>query len=188
MSLQVQTFSKNDWLKKMFRKSESHRTVKTAKVSLNMFGYFCKNEGLTELQMIEIYQTYTKNGDIRSLCLSLDKFIQFLAQDRDEIELNSGLIPMPFKKKNPKTIKTYFSFVKSYLRICHGVRISNEDIKDYVTLPKLRKEPRKAIPIKTLKLIFNAASSKRRALYYVLITSGMRISEALALRKHHFSF
>ena len=186
LSLQKQEFSKKDWLDKMFRKSESYRTEKTARVSLRMFDRFCKNEGLTESQMIELYQTYVKNHDIRSICLSLDKFIQFLGQDRDEITLNPELIPMPFKKKSPKTIKTYFAFVKSYLRICHGVRISNEDVKDYVTLPKLRKEPRKAIPIKTLKLIFNNASPRRRALYYVLISSGMRISEALALKKHHF--
>jgi len=186
LSLQEQEFSKNDWLNKMFRKSESYRTEKTARVSLRMFDRFCVSEGLTEPQMIEMYQTYAKNNDIRSICLSLDKFIQFLGQDRDEITLNPELIPMPFKKKSPKTIKTYFAFVKSYLRICHGVRVSTEDIKDYVTLPRLRKEPRKAIPLKTLKVIFNYASPRRRALYYVLISSGMRISEALSLKKHHF--
>ncbi len=188
LSLQKQEFSKNDWFDKMFRKSESYRTEKTARVSLRMFERFCKYEGLTEPQMIEIYQAYVKNNDVRSICLSLDKFIQFLGQDHNEITLNPDLIPLPYKKKSPKTIKTYFSFVKSYLRICHAVRVSTEDIKDYVTLPKLRKEPRKAISIKTLKLICNSALPRRRALYYILISSGMRISEALALTKKNFHF
>ena len=195
MSLQFEEeFSKKDWLEKMFRKSESFRTKNTAKTSLRMFDLFCQNEGLTESQMIERYQEMLKVDDmkkdpnIRGVCLSFDKFIQFLGQDHDEIILHPDVAPMPFKKKSPKSIKTYFSFVKSYLRICHAIKISTDDIKDYVTFPKLRKEPRRAISLETLKLILNNASPRRRALYYVLITSGMRIAEALALKIKNFHF
>jgi len=186
MSLQV--ISDYDWLERQFRKSESSRTRQVAKASLNMFGLFCKNQGTTTQQMIEEYQKLFEKSDIRNICLSLDNFVDFLNQDHDDIVVGSGKHLNHFKRKNPKTITTYFGFVKSYLRICHGVKISTDDIKDYVIFPKQRKEPRKAIPIETIKLIFNHASAERRALYYVLITSGMRIGEALSLTKQNFHF
>ena len=189
MTLQVQEFSKSDFLNRMYRKSESIRTKNVAKTALKMFELFCKNEGLTETQIITMYQAFVKEGDIRSVCISLDRFIQFLNQDRDEIILNAELIPQTFKKKSPNTIKTYFGFVKSYLRLCHAIRISNEDVKDYVQFPKQIKEPRRAISLETLKLILNHASPLRRALYSVLISSGMRLGETLALevRDIHFN-
>ena len=186
MSLQI--FSKDDWLDKMYRMSESARTRQVEASSLSMFQYFCDSEGLREPQMIERYQALAKEGDIRSICLSLDKFVQFLDKDHDEIILNKEIAPIIFKKKSPKTTRTYFGFVKSYLRICHAIRLSIDDIKDYVTFPRPRREPRKAISIKTLKLLFNKASPERRTLYYTLISSGMRIGEALALTKQNFHF
>ena len=181
-----QIFQKEDWLNRMYRKSESTKTRKVAITSLNMFELFCKNEGFKESEMIENYQNYFKESDIDSICNSLDKFVQFLNEDHKEIELNEGRGLRYFRKKTSKTIRTYFSFVKSYLRICYGIRISSEDIKDYVTFPKIRKEQRRAISIGTLKRIFNESSPERRALYYTLISSGMRIGECLALRKQNF--
>ena len=119
MTLQIQTFSKYDWLEQVRRSAGSLRSVNVAKASLRMFELFCKNQGLTASQMIERYQEMLKiddkkrEPDIRSVCLSLDKFIQFLDQDHDEIILRQDLMPMKFKKKSPKTIKTYFGFIKS---------------------------------------------------------------------------
>lgn len=187
MTLQVETFSKYDWFEQVFRKSESLRTANVAKASLRMFELFCKSEGLTESQIIQRYQALAKEGDIRSICLSLDKFVQFLNQDRDDILLNS-IGNRTFKKKSFKTIENYFGFIKSYLRKCHGVKLSNEDIKDYVTFPRRRKEPRQAISLKAIKSILTYASPLRRALYLVLISSGMRIGECLALTIADFHF
>lgn len=48
-----------------------------------MFDLFCQNEGLTESQIIERCQEMLKvdnekkESDIRSMCLSFDKFVQF---------------------------------------------------------------------------------------------------------------
>ncbi|WP_179370830.1 tyrosine-type recombinase/integrase [Nitrosopumilus ureiphilus] len=174
MSLEL--FTDEDYFSRMFRKSESKRTEHSARVSLKIFDIFCKHQGTTINEMIEMYQKLSKESDIRSICLSLDKFVNFLDQDHEGIS----------KRKSPKTIKTYFGFVKSYLRICHGVKVSIDDVKDYIQFPKPRKVPRKAIPIKVLKLICNNASPQRRALYYTLISSGMRLGEALSLTKKNF--
>lgn len=186
-SMTLQVFGREAFLNRMYRKSESTRTEKVASVSLNMFEYFCKNEGKTEDEMIKEFQSLIKVGDIRNVCLVLDRFIQFLGQDQDDIILNGNILPVAFKKKSPKTIKTYFCFVKTYLRQCHDVKISNEDVKDYIQFPKVRKEQRKAISIDTLKKIFRSnASEEQKALFSCLLSSGMRIGEALQLTKENF--
>lgn len=190
MSLDFQTFTDQDWLNRIYRKSDSQRSVNAAKTSLTMFDFFSCHQNFTRKQVIEKYQELFNQDkpDVRSICLSLDKFVQFLDQDHDEIIMNPDSAPTLFKSKSAKTIKVYFGFVKSYLRICHGIKLTTEDIKDYVNFPKNRKEPRRPISIDTLKIIFNNASPERRALYYTLVTSGMRISEALSLTKKNFHF
>ena len=185
MTLQV--FSKENWLERVFRKSESERSKTVAKTAWNMFEAFCTYEGKTEHEKITEYQNLANNGDNRSICLDLDKFVQFLNQDHPEIKQKRKFSVVPFRKKSAKTIKNYFGFIKSYLRLCHAIKLTNEDIQDYIQFPKLRKEQRRPISIETLKKILNAKiDPTRKALYLVLISSGMRLGEALALRKKDF--
>ncbi len=185
------TITDEDWMKKYYRKSNSDGTVHIARTSLNIFDQFCQFEiglnGKSKDTMIENYQKlYNQTKpDIRSICMSLDKFVGFMGEDQDEIVIN-GRCNTTFKAKTPKTIKVYFGFIKSYLRVCQGIRLTTEDIKDYVQFPKHRKEPRRPISIDTLKLLFGKCSPERRALYYVLISSGMRLGEGLSLKKSNF--
>jgi len=95
---------------------------------------------------------------------------------------------LKFKKKNPKTTKNIFGFIKSYLRQCHDIRISNEDVNDFITFPKGIKISKQPVTIEVLKIILNNSNPLRRALYLVLITSGMRLGEALQLVKSDFHF
>jgi len=176
-------FSEKDWLDKVSRNSPRTRIV--AKTALKTFGFFCEDQDCTRDELIKQYQIWYNpkpkpdelvKPDIQSICLSLDKYVDFLGKEH---KINYEIC----KKKSDKTAKIYFSFVKSYLKICHRIRLSNEDIKDYVTFPKERKEPRIPLSLKQLKQIMNNANPKRKALYYILISSGMRLSEALSLTK-----
>ncbi len=196
MMVTVEQFSEEDWLNDLYSSSESGRTVVVAKTSLKTFDQFCKSQKLTRMEMIERYQRWFKpdrvdgerpDPDIQSICISLGKFVQFMNQDHDDItiyERNNIL----FKRKSPKTIKLYFSFIKSYLRKCHKVKLNTEDITDYVKFPKAIKDPRKPLTLEQLKHIMTHASPERKALYYVLISSGMRVGEALTLTPKSFDF
>jgi len=184
MSLQI--FSKDEWLDRVERKSESKGSRQVAETSLSMFDYFCKDEGVKQEEKIDSYLTCQKDGNIDSIYQDLDKFIQFLDEDHEDIILNKDLIPLTFKKKNPRTIITYFGFIKSYLRICYRIKLHSDDIKDFIQFPKIRKTQRKAVSIQVLKTVFNNASPRQRALYYVLVSSGMRLGEALALTPKDF--
>ena len=137
------------------------------------------------MQLIKRLQVLSKQQPprIQGIYNVLGSFVKFLYQDHDEIIINEFTAPQPFKKKNPKSIKTYFGFVRSYLIKCHGIRVTVDDVKAYITFPRIRKVPRKPITLKILKKIIEHSDAKHRALFLTLISSGMRIGESLALRK-----
>ena len=200
MMVSVEQFSEQDWLDGLYSSSESERTIIVAKTSLKTFDQFCTNQGVTRMEMIERYQKWFKpdridgerpDPDIQSICQSLGKFVQFMNKDHEDIVFAYSKRlkrDITFKRKSPKTIKLYFSFIKGYLRKCHKIKLNTEEISDYVKFPKTLKDPRKPISLEQLKHIMTHASPERRALYYVLVSSGMRIGEALTLTKRSFDF
>jgi len=175
MTLQV--YEEADWLEDVKDKSDSERSLIVAETTLKMFNLFCEHTNCKKEDKIKEYQILVKEDDIQSVCQDLSRFVKFLNTDHSEHKS---------KKKSPKTIKIYFGFLKSYLRKCHRVKLTSEDIKDYVTFPKVRKVQPKAMSRKILKTLFFNASPIRRALYCVLVSSGMRVGEALAMRKKDF--
>jgi len=195
----TETYTQEDWLRDIYSSSESTRSVSIANCSLKIFDRFCEYQKETREELVTRYQKWLRpdkvdgdrpESDIRSICLSLGKFVQFMNEDHPEIIIPNPKIPngTPMKKKAPKTIKLYFGFIKAYLRKCHNIKLSTEDIKDFVVFPKQRKDVRQPVTLEQLKLIMDNASPKRRALYYVLISSGMRLGEALSLKKSNFHF
>lgn len=193
-------YSEKEWLSGLFTKSDSARTVIVAKTSLKTFDIFCKHQGFSREQIIKKYQKWLKpdridgerpDSDVRSVCISLSKFTQFMNEDHEDIVTSVNTKTgkeTTFKKKSPKSNKLYFGFVKSYLRKCHEIKVSIDDIQDFVIFPKKRKITRQPISLDQIQHIMNEANSKRRALYYVLVSSGMRLGEALTLTKGDFHF
>jgi len=193
-TMKIESYSDEEWLERF----TPIRTIACAKTSLSVFDQFCQYKnglnGKSKNLIIEQYQEWYNldKPDIRSICLSLDKLIKFMTKDHEDIVISTNknshgeFHKTTFKAKTPKTIKLYFGFIKSYLRICHGVRLTTEDISDFVKFPKEKKEARRPISIETLKLLFGKCDPERRALYYVLISSGMRLGEGLSLKKSNF--
>jgi len=179
-------YSDSDWVERMYKKSNSWNTKNQAGISLRIFDSFCKKElGVSKEGTVKQYQKwYDQNkSDIQSICISLDRFVQFMSQTHEDIIVGNG---SHFKAKAPKTVKNYFGFIKNYLRIVHGIRITNEDVNEFIQFPTHLKEPREPISLKTLKILFDNASPKRRALYYILVSSGMRLGDGLSLKKNNF--
>jgi len=89
--------------------------------------------------------------------------------------------------KSPKTIRTYFGWVRSYLR-CQGIKTDLDDLKDFVSFPTQIIERRKALTKEIIRKLLDNSKEQRKALYLTLLSSGMRVGEALALRKRDFDF
>ena len=121
--------------------------------------------------------------DIQSICTSLNKFVTFCGEDHPEVMASRRAT---WKAKKSSSIRGYFSALKEFLRKCHGIRITSEDVKDFIDFSKEVKESRAPIELATIKQVLSFADPRRRAMYYLLLTSGMRLGEALSLKKTSF--
>ena len=182
-------YSDEEWVERMFDKSNSYTTKANAETSLRVFDHFAKQQiglnGESKDTLISQYQEMfaEEKPNIQGICISLDKFVRFMSKSHDDIAVGNG---STFKAKAPKTMRNYFGFIKNYLRICHGIRLTNEDVQDFVQFPTQRKQLREPVSLENLKMICNRASPTRRALYLILISSGMRLGEGLSLKKSNF--
>ena len=122
--------------------------------------------------------------DVQSVCASLQKFVRFCSQDHPEVIHSQK---MTWKAKKAGTIRGHLSSIKDYLRTCHGIRLTNEDLKDFVKYPKDGKQLREPLDLETVKLLLTYADPTRCSLYYVLLTSGMRLGEGCSLKKSNFN-
>ena len=81
--MQSLKYTDEEWLDRMLSKSDSQRTKNSAKTSLGIFRNFCKIQNISQDKLIEQYQSWAKQGDIRSVRLSLSKFVSFLSKDEN---------------------------------------------------------------------------------------------------------
>lgn len=83
---------------------------------------------------------------------------------------------------SPRATQAYFSFIKDYYRK-NGYRIYNEDIKQFVDMPKTVKEKKVPLEKNQIKILADNADKHLKGIIYCLVSSGMRSSEFLQLRK-----
>ena len=172
----------NHWLDKLYRKSKADRTRTVAEISLKTFDLFCMEQGMerhpdSEVKyayipkMIERYKIWYNpkpnpevlvRPDIDSICRSLDNFVGFMDNSHEDIIISTNQKTgnqTILKKKSPKTIQLYFSWIKLYLRSVHWIKIASEDVKDLITFPNQPKYQREALTLKQLKAIMEHSSA-----------------------------
>ncbi len=166
LSYLTTTLSNDEWFERIYRKSKSQSSVRSAKAALKTFQSFCLEKYAKDTQAV-IQDLKTNPGD--RVYIFLDKFVGFM------------------NDKHPTTIRTYFGFIRSYLRT-QGVKTNLEEIKDFVNFPKPEKERRKPLTKEIIRKLLDNSKEQRKVLYLTLLSSGMRIGEALALKKRDFDF
>lgn len=80
------------------------------------------------------------------------------------------------------SISMWFSYLKKLIRH-HGIKITSDEVKENLEFPKKQEEELYPLQTDEIKLILEVAKPKKRALYYALIGSAMRIGEAVQIRK-----
>ena len=95
------------------------------------------------------------------------------------------------RKIAPSTISIYLIYLRKYLHM-RGIKIDREDMNDYFskhnTLIIPLKEKKYPVKLSELQHILGIIPMKRKQLYLVLISGGLRISEALLMRKKDLNF
>ena len=87
------------------------------------------------------------------------------------------------------TIKTRFSIIKDILYFL-GVKTNLQDIKQLLKFPKIMKDEKYPLQKEELRQMINdqTRNLKRQALWLALTSSGMRIGEAITLKKADLNF
>ena len=171
----INLFSREDYFDKVFRRSGSYHSLNIARSSIAGLDAFClaQYEKKTDDVLSDIREIMMNNPNDVTCMIFLDKFSSFLQKE----------------KKSVSTIKAYVNFAKKYLRQCGGIRISSEDMQDYVTIPVDEEGDENLEPVtpEELRLILdNIPNQRRKSFYMVLKDSGCRVGEALQLKKKYF--
>ena len=93
------------------------------------------------------------------------------------------------KKINPNSLRTEFSGVRAYIYY-FGIKTDPQDIKHLLLFPRIPREEKHPLKHTELFKIINDQSRNlvRKALYLACSSSGMRIGEAVQIRKSDLEF
>jgi len=160
--LKQETRSKDSYLEKLATKAESTR--QNFNVTYESFDRFCEEK-------------YDR---------SAENIIQEIPHEEgSEYDILQAWINWLSKKNIPSTIHARFSSLHGYFHY-RGIKMYREDVKQDISLPVIPKEEKYPLRLEEIQKIINEANFKKKALYLTLLSSGMRIGEAVQLKKKHF--
>ena len=88
----------------------------------------------------------------------------------------------------PASVKNYYAFVKSYLRVVHRIKTDIEDQKQFIKFKPIEKIDREPISKDIIKDFCMSSNQVFRTFLLIQSSSGMRATESLGLEKENFEF
>ena len=184
--------TRKEFYEKLSRKSGSEATPANAQTALNNFELYCQHEYKKSIEEVidELIKYEKQDGNQNRALISIDRFCKFLQEEHPDILVtrNPKSKKKPFQVKMPSTIQTYIPYVLRFLRM-RGLKISREDIRDFVTMPQIiEEEDPEPFTNEEIRQLCQKANVQRRLFYMVLKDSALRLMEGLSLRKKHINF
>lgn len=142
--------------------SKSYNSGQMAYKALKKYNLFLKSIDETDGSIFSKLSTIKGSEDFY---LFLNKIVEFFG-----VSLS------------PRATQAYFSFIKDYYRK-NGYRIYNEDIKQFVDMPKTIKEKRVPLEKEQIRIMVEAAAKYTKGIILGLVSSGMRSSEFLQIKE-----
>ena len=153
---------------------------------IKILQYSTKVNYLASLNRLEKFYNFKYNG--RTTQDVLSELNSLKNQERDEAffcMLQEFVNWMVDENLSNTTIHQYHQIVTYYFSY-HGIRVHPIDLRQNVKLPKKIKEKLHPLNKDEIIQLFQFIPEPRKMLYLVLIGSGMRIRESVALRKKDF--
>jgi len=164
--------NRGKFLTNKFNKSKSTSTVdfcKGALFSFDKFVFAKFGKDSTE----QVIDDIKKLPESRHESVIIDLFQKYLHWKHEDSKASTSVAYY-------QTAIEYFSY--------HQLKINHYNLRRGVTLPQDPKNMKYAVTHIEIKKLIDYAKPKRKALYTVLISSGMRIGETLGLKKRDFDF
>ena len=151
-----------EWLDQSYNTSKSINSKRLAATIINYFNKFnlAKYPGVSNETIVEELKK-----DHEGLYTYLNDFVQYISQ-----------------QVTPSSTSVYYAYFKSYLR-SKGVRISNEDAKGIVKIPKVVEQERFPLTANLINIILFYSNAEHKAIYLFMASSGCRIRETIQIKK-----
>lgn len=164
--------SRDKFLTNKFNKSKSTSTVdfcKGALFSFDKFAFAKFGKDTTE----QVIEDVKKLPEPRHESVMVDLFQKYLHWKHEDSKASTSVAYY-------QTAVEYFAY--------HQLRINHYNLRRDITLPEDPKNMKYAVTLPEIRKLIDHSKPKRKALYTVLISSGMRIGETLGLKKRDFDF
>ncbi len=174
------------------RFKQCNQTGRATQSPISNFKLFTKDTFNIELPALldELRNISDTETQINKTLVICQKFINWLAVPHPELRLirADGQAPRQCIAKDPDTIKVYISQIRLYLRKVGGIRLTSEDLSDFVSFPA-PVEKDEVIPLlpSEFKKICKRANHRRAMLYRIKKDCCARIGAMVQLRRKHFN-
>lgn len=165
----------------------AEKTQMGAKTSLNLFDYFCKDlyQKGGDTVVLDIENAVKHDGEFDRIFRMFNSYITWLEEDHPQIIIKKNHYSTYIKKHNPSTIKIVIHTLRQYFEEFGHVEFSERKFRRMVRIPKKIEEEPEPFTKSEIRDFVDHAMPKRKALYMVLKDSGMRIGEAVQIKKKH---
>jgi len=186
--------TEEEYFKKVFEKGKSESSEKKARTVVNNLEYFTQDKyKKSRFEVLkDLKEDLDKTQDTDLVLRFFQHFIDWLGEDHPEIKYfthENDKAGRPIIKKNPEVIRAYAGIIKRYVKLCHGIKIDNDDFQEWLTVPVDDSDDEEPEPFlkEELKLILdNIQDPRRKSLFMVIKDTRLRIMEALRLKKKYF--
>ncbi len=164
--------TRDKFLTNKFNKSKSTSTVdfcKGALLSFDRFAFAKFGKDSTE----QIIEDIKKLPESRHESIVIDLFQKYLHWKHEDSKASTAVAYY-------QTAVEYFAY--------HQLKINHYNLRRGITIPQDPKNMKYAVTHSEIKKLVDYSTPKRKALYTVLLSSGMRIGETLGLKKRDFDF
>ena len=164
--------NRGKFLTNKFNKSKSTSTVDFCKGALLSFDKFAFTKfGKDTIE--QVIEDVKKLPESRHESVMIDLFQKYLHWKHEDSKASTTVAYY-------QTALEYFAY--------HQLKINHYNLRRGITLPQDPKNMKYAVTLAEIRKLIDYSIPKRKALYTVLVSSGMRIGETLGLRKRDFDF
>jgi len=171
--------------------TRKERTTEEYKKKLNILPESTRNGKIAAAKKFQMFCKEHHDTTPDELCREL-----LILKKQDEEEYTDALydilqdwIVEYSKKVNPNTLRTLFTNIRSYIYY-FGIKTDSQDVNQLLSFPRIQKEEKYPLKHKELLKIIDdqVRNPIRKALYLACASSGMRIGEAVQIRKSDLEF
>ena len=127
------------------------------------FSMFCEEQGSSLEEAIDEMKITQNKQDVFK---ALQLFVNWLTK----------------KGISRSSIPVYFSHLRTFLYY-HGIPITDQERKKEIKYPKITEDEKHGLTIDEIKQLLETAGRKKKILYLTLLSSALRIGEAVQLKK-----